>query len=283
MAKQAKQSGSRQQGSRFALLESESSEDELEEIGEASKPDETQQPTMEDNSHTSLQPTGDTVDDTAGWNVATYTAPHRRTDSHQTTVQQNVADGEAGSASTNWRNQGPPSISLFSNLNGVSLARQKLGVIVWRDEAREIHANRVKPSEGEVFTQLDQMRVLEKGRLFLITGRQKREITEYPIYTRDNTGLANKPADEHSQYASIRPLHIAAKDFINQVPGQKVLEMGELYDNRVTLRPNMVVRFSQAKSRDIDCDTLKIIGILTPESTEEMLRRGRSAIGAYET
>lgn len=161
----------------------------------------------------------------------------------------------------------------------VAFSAQKAGAVIWRPEARDIHDGHPgRPDEHIVHIQ-DGLDVLDKARFFLIAARNGHDATEYPMSTHGDQGLAGKTDRVKSQHNSIKPLHIAKEQFLNQAPGQEVLEMGNMVAENVTLKSTSVVCWTKPKSRSVDCDQLRHIGDVTPESIPIIFKRAREFIG----
>lgn len=148
---------------------------------------------------------------------------------------------------------------------------------MWREAYHPCTDPNIRRDDDKVWFDEEGIMWYRKGRYWVVTGRSRDNVTEVRIFTYNDTGLRKKKVETHHHYNSIKPPNV--ENFVNQSPGQKVLEIG-WQKHGENWRNTMVLQVSTPTTRSIDIGS-RIVGGLDDESTNEVIRRTKEFIGVY--
>lgn len=172
-----------------------------------------------------------------------------------------------------------PHLKGARTLGGVSLDKIKPGVIMWRLDTRPCSDPNIQSDDPGLFFGPAGEKYHRKGRYWVVLYRCRDHVMEVPIYTFKNTGLARKPEKLRDTYNSIQPPNNSG--FVNQNPGQMVLEIANVVSENESFRNTMVVHLNEIWSHSNDVLEARVVAELTVKSTDELIRRTRAFIGTY--
>lgn len=132
-------------------------------------------------------------------------------------------------------------------------SQQSLGMIVRHVDLHYFPTKKAPRNQGEVVNLPKGGQVLEKNRLFLIVGHAVCRVTECPIFTYDEVGLEKRNKLTWHEYCSIRSSQVPVKDFNNQSPSNKVLDVAWVHQNE-EVKESSMVRLSDVRSHDTNFD-----------------------------
>lgn len=151
--------------------------------------------------------------------------------------------------------------------HGVWDSDQRPGMIVRHLDMRPSTDPNAKLGDPGVVMGPDGKLWMMKSRNWGILAQHGETVTEAPIYTYNNNGLANKPVELWGEYLSIKPLRAAEVDFVNQSPSNPLLKIGNEFTRELT-RNTMVLKYTDLQTRRMACDELLKVAEFDAESTE---------------
>ena len=146
--------------------------------------------------------------------------------------------------------------------------QQTVGMIVRHVDFHHFPtSNAPRNQGGDVVNLPGGGEILKKNRLFLIVGRASGRLTECPIFTYGGKGLRGRKKVTWPEYCSIRPSHVPVKDFENQSPRNKVLDVEWVYWNE-EVKESSVVRLSDVRSHDtgFSLPPAQVVGAVSSEA-----------------
>ncbi|KAF2171517.1 hypothetical protein M409DRAFT_18630 [Zasmidium cellare ATCC 36951] len=151
--------------------------------------------------------------------------------------------------------------------HGVLHSDQRHGITVRHLDMRPSTDPNAKLGDPGVVMGPDGKLWMMKSRNWGILTQHGETVTEAPIYTHNNNGLADKPVELWGEYLSIKPLRVAEVDFVNQSPSNPLLKIGNEFTRELT-RNTMVLKYTDLQTRRPACDELLKVAEFDAESTE---------------
>ncbi|KAK4506340.1 hypothetical protein PRZ48_000070 [Zasmidium cellare] len=159
-----------------------------------------------------------------------------------------------------------------TKIHGILHSEQRPGMIFRHLDIRPCTNPNAKLSDPGVSMGPDGKLWMKKWRNWGVVAQHGETVTECPIYTHNDNGLANKPHELRGEYLSLMPFGVFDEEaFVNQSPGNPVLKIGTEFSRDLT-RSTMVFRYTELQTRSMECDELAKVAELDGESTE-ILRR----------
>lgn len=164
--------------------------------------------------------------------------------------------------------------------NGISFSEQQPGWIGWCSDIYPLRAhNKVKPGDLGTLCDLQGIWFHDAGHFHVISKRYPNTVNYVTVYSFGDTGLAERPEEEHDEYLNVIPKDVNEEDFTPQNPNTPNLKIIAKYGKRGMDRKTMVVRVSRVNTRNVDCDELERCGELDPESTKILIAEVLKAQG----
>lgn len=139
----------------------------------------------------------------------------------------------------------------------ISVEQVVKGVIIWHMDTRECYNDNPKSSD-DIFKSGDGQSHIRKGRFWYVDSVHEYHINELPIYTYQHKGIAQKSEAVKREHVGIRPLHMSAKDYVQQ-NNYPPLEMERMNNKKEKLDEMSFLHFTEQRSVSFNTP-MRIVG-----------------------